>query len=181
MLVKQGCRVEGFDLSPAMVEVAKGRIRTENIAEHFTVKTMGVEYMDNLPHSTFDTVVATLVFSELSDDERRFALKHSHRVIKSNGRLIIADEVVPRKKLYRLIHSLLRLPLVVATFLISRRLTRPIAHLTEEVNSAGFDIEMEQRSQAEAFAMVIGRKKNSEMPSMVTKDKKGNSSVRRED
>jgi demethylmenaquinone methyltransferase/2-methoxy-6-polyprenyl-1,4-benzoquinol methylase len=133
--------------------------------------------MDTLSNDQFDTVVATLVFSELSDDQRRFALKHTQRILRAGGRLIIADEVVPHKKVYRLIHSLLRLPLVAATFLVSRRLTRPVAHLAEEMNSAGFDIEIEQRSQAEAFAMVIGRKKNCETHSMEAKDKNSNSSA----
>lgn len=177
MLVKQSCRVEGFDLSPGMVEAAKERIETENLAKHFTLREMGVENMDNLPGDKFDAVVATLVFSELSDDERRFALKHAQRVLRSGARLIIADEVVPRKKVYRLIHFLARIPLVAITFLVSRRLTRPIAHLAEEMKSAGFDIDMEQRSQAEAFTLVIGRKKNSEARLMETKDKSSNSSV----
>ena len=43
---------------------------------------------------SFDLVMSTLVFSELSRDERLYALRHAHRVLRPGGCLAIADEVI---------------------------------------------------------------------------------------
>lgn len=97
MLVHKGAVVEGFDLSPTMIRMAQERITEHKLQEHFSVRLMGVEGMDTLPSSMYDAVCSTLVLSELTYDERRYALKHSTQVLKPTGRLVIADEVVPRK------------------------------------------------------------------------------------
>jgi demethylmenaquinone methyltransferase/2-methoxy-6-polyprenyl-1,4-benzoquinol methylase len=158
MLVKRGCAVEGFDLSPSMVKAARERIETEILKDKFTVNEMGIEGMDSLPDAKFDAVVSTLVFSELSDDERRFALKHAARVLKRGGQIIVADEVVPRTAWRRIIQSVVRLPLVALTYLVSRTSTRPIADLVAEMTEAGFAIKKEVRSHGDAFAIVVGFK-----------------------
>ena len=157
MLLERGCTVEGFDLSPSMVEAAKTRIETQKLEDRFTVMEMGVEGMDDMPEDHFDAVVSTLVFSELSDDERRFALHHANRVLKPGGCIVIADEVVPKTTIRHIIHSVVRLPMVAVTYLVTNRSTRPIDNLTEEITNAGFRIEIEDRSHGEAFAIVVGK------------------------
>ena len=160
MLIERDCIVEGFDLSPSMVEVAKERIAAENLENRFKVVEMGVDGMDELPKDHFDAVVSTLVFSELSDDERRFALKHAARALKSDGLIVIADEVVPKTAVRRVIHSIISLPMVAVTFLAANQSTRPIGDLTGEIRSAGFRIEKEERSHGDAFAMIVASKKD---------------------
>ncbi len=159
MLIERDCIVEGFDLSPSMIEVAKERIAAENLENRFKVVEMGVDGMDGLPMNHFDAVVSTLVFSELSDDERHFALKHAARVLKSDGLIVIADEVVPKTVFRRVIHSIIRLPMVSVTYLAANQSTRPIAELTVEITSAGFRIEKQKRSHGDAFAMIVASKK----------------------
>jgi len=159
MLVERHCIVEGFDLSPSMVESAKERIEMDNLKDRFRVVEMGVDGMDGLPKNHFDAVVSTLVFSELSDDERRFALKHAARVLKSGGLIVIADEVVPKTAVRRVIHSIIRLPLVAVTYFATKHSTRPIADLTGAIRGAGFRIEKEERSHGDSFAMVVATKK----------------------
>jgi demethylmenaquinone methyltransferase/2-methoxy-6-polyprenyl-1,4-benzoquinol methylase len=123
---------------------------------------MGVDGMDGLTDANFDFVVSTLVFSELNDDERRFALKHAARVLRPGGRLIIADEVVPKSALRRLVHHIARLPLFAATYLVSGKSTHPINDLAREINAAGFIVEKESRSRGDSFAIVVGFKKEEE-------------------
>jgi len=94
----RGAMVDGFDLNPAMVAIARERIEVEKLSSRLNLWEMGVEGMDGLKNQRFEAVVSTLVFSELSADERRFALKNAYRVLKPCGRIIIADEVVPRTK-----------------------------------------------------------------------------------
>jgi len=155
MLVARGARVEGFDLSPSMLSVARERIEAEGLADRLSVREMGVEGMDALTEATYDAVVSTLVLSELSEDERRFALKHGARVLRPGGRLVVADEVVPRSPGRRLVHRLLRAPLLAATYLISRSATTPIPDLAAEVAASGLVVEKEVRSHGGAFALLV--------------------------
>lgn len=155
MLIARGATVTGFDVSPAMVGMARDRIRAEDLKDKLTIKQMGVDGMDGLPTSAFDAVVSTLVFSELSDDERRFALKQSERVLKPGGVLVIADEVVPRTAVRKVLQALARIPMLTATYLVSRTSTHPIADLPSELKAAGFTVQKEIRSQGDTFALVV--------------------------
>jgi demethylmenaquinone methyltransferase/2-methoxy-6-polyprenyl-1,4-benzoquinol methylase len=156
MMVERGSTVDAFDTSPAMIEVVRERIAGKGLGDRLTVRQMGVDGMDGLPSSQYDAVVSTLVFSELTEDERRYALKHSARLLKPGGLFVIADEVVPRTAVGKILHSVVRIPMLVATYLVSRASTRPIADLSGELAEAGFRIEKETRSQGDAFALVKG-------------------------
>ena len=159
LMIERGCRVKGFDLSPSMVEEAEKRVERDDLEGNFSVWQMGVEGMDDLWVEDFDAVVSTLVFSELNDDERRFALTHAARLLRTGGLIVISDEVVPRKAIGRLLHRFLRLPLNALTYLISGQSTRPIAQFAREITDSGFVLERESRSHGDSFAIVVGRKK----------------------
>lgn len=156
MCIARGSTVEGFDASPAMVEVARQRIEEEGLSDKMTVKQMGVEGMDSLLDATYDAVVSTLVFSELSDDERRYALKNVRRVLKPGGICVIADEVRPRTSGKKALYSIVRGPALVASYLVSKAITRPIEDLAGEMKAAGFSVIKEVRSHGDAFALVVG-------------------------
>jgi SAM-dependent methyltransferase len=159
MLIGRGCIVEAFDLSPRMVATASERLRDEKRQGKFAVRTMGVDGMDVLPEQTYDALVSMLVFSELSRDERRFALRHAARGLKPGGRLVIADEVRPRTAGWRALHALVRLPLSAAAYLITGFSTHPVEDLAGEISSAGLCIEKEVRTRNDSFALIVARRK----------------------
>lgn len=158
MLVAGGASVNGFDLNPGMVAATRERIEAGNLGDRLTVRRMGVDGMDSLPDRSYDAVVSTLVFSELTGDERRFALGHAFRTLRPGGRLVIADEVLPRSGGGRFLHAISRAPVLAATYLISRKSTRPLADLPGEAAAAGFVVEKEIRSRGDAFALLTARK-----------------------
>ncbi|UCF32764.1 MAG: class I SAM-dependent methyltransferase [Phycisphaerales bacterium] len=158
LLVSSGCTVDAFDLSPSMVTAARERIAAEGLEGRLTVHQMGVEAMDTLPGGLYDAVVSTLVFSELAHSERRFALRYAHELLRPDGCLVIADEVVPRSLGRRVLQALFRLPMVAATYLITRSSTHPLRNLAGEVSEAGFVVQKEQRSHGDTFAIVIARR-----------------------
>ncbi len=158
MLVARGCTVVGFDGDGGMVRAARARIAAEGLEDRFAVSRMGVDGMDGLPDAAFDGVTSTLVFSELSGDERRFALRHCARVLRPGGLLILADEVVPRTGVARAAHGLVRAPALAATYLVTGAVTRPVDDLAGEVAGAGLGVLEERRSHGDAFAVVIGRR-----------------------
>ena len=156
MLLTRGATITAFDVNPAMVAVARERVKSKELKNKLTIREMGIEGMDNLPSVSYDAVVSTLVFSELTDDERHFALMHSKRVLKPGGVLVIADEVVPDKAIRKLLQFIVRLPMLVLTYLVSRSSTHPLGHLPGDLINAGFRVKKEIRSKGGTFAMVVG-------------------------
>lgn len=155
MLVARGCTVKGFDASRGMVEQARARIAAAGLEDRFTVRRMGVDGMDDLPDCSHDAAVSTLVFSELSDDERGYALRHAARILRPGGLLVVAAEVVPRTAVRRLVYGGARAAAQVATYLASGASTRPVADLTGEVTRAGFAVDQEERSHGDALALLV--------------------------
>lgn len=162
MMCARGASVEGFDLSPSMVEVARRRIAAEGLDPQMTVRQMGVDGMDELPGARYDVVVATLVLSELSDDERRFALRNAARVLRPGGRLVVADEARPRSPGRRALHAAVRAPMVAATYLVSRSSTHPLCDLAAEVDAVGLSVQREERSHGDAFLVLVAEKPEEE-------------------
>jgi ubiquinone/menaquinone biosynthesis C-methylase UbiE len=158
LLCARGVTVEGIDRSPSMVEVARGRIEAEHLDGRLSVRETGIDGMDGLADKAFGAVVSTLVFSELTEDERHFTLAQARRALEPGGLLVIADEVVPRSSWRRLVHALMRAPLVAATYLVSRTTTHPIRDLRGELIAAGFAIDREERSHGDAFAMLVAHR-----------------------
>ena len=157
MLVERGCVVEGFDASRVMVKEARERIEREGLGERFSVRRSGVEGMADLPEHEYGGVAATLVLSELSDDERRFALRQAARVLRPGGRIVVADEVTPRTATGRLLHGMVRAPALAVTYMATGTTTRPLADLPGDLVEAGLEVVSEVRSHGDAFALVVAR------------------------
>jgi ubiquinone/menaquinone biosynthesis C-methylase UbiE len=162
LICARGATVEAFDRSPSMLDVAARRIEEEELDGRLTLREMGVEGMDGLDEQSYGAVASTLVLSELTDDERRYTLKHAFRVLQPGGLLAIADEVLPRSRAGRLLHAFTRVPMLAVTYLVSGASTRPIPDLQGDVLDAGFTIEREQRSHGDAFAVLVARRPDKE-------------------
>jgi len=158
MMAERGGRVLGFDVSGPMLEVAKKKVAQRGLDARIELREMGVSRMDSLDYESFDLVASTLVFSELSPDEQDYALKHSYRVLKPGGRLAIADEARPDSIPGRMIHALIRLPLVVVTFILTQTATRAVTDLAQRVSKAGFVLEGVERSGLGSFMHLIAKK-----------------------
>jgi len=90
--------------------------------------------------ASFDCVVSTLVFSELSEDEIEYTLAECQRVLRPGGQLMIADEVMPGSTPGKIGTFLLRLPFVILAFLLTHSTTRRVVRLETRISDAGFRI-----------------------------------------
>jgi demethylmenaquinone methyltransferase/2-methoxy-6-polyprenyl-1,4-benzoquinol methylase len=124
MMAAQGANVTGIDASPAMLAEAEKRVAAEGLEERVSLKYMDAALVgERFAAASFDVIVSTLVFSELPPDEQRFALEACATLLAPGGRILIADEVLPPRPLARLLFYLIRAPLVLLTWLLTRTTT----------------------------------------------------------
>ncbi|NIA06754.1 MAG: methyltransferase domain-containing protein [Actinobacteria bacterium] len=158
LAAKKGATVWGFDVSEDMLHVAREKIERAGLSEKIELHEMGVSGMDRLSDQSFELVLSTLVFSELSGDEQTYALTHAHRVLKENGYLAIAGEIRPESGGKRIFYNLLRIPLLIVTFALTQTTTKPVGDLPTLVSQAGFRNNKVVRSSLGSFIYLVAQK-----------------------
>ncbi len=153
----RGAYVTGIDIDAGMLEVARAKpVPTKGRVEWMQVGIAEIE--DHFGPATFDAVVSCLMFSELSADERAYALRAALRVLVPGGDVVIADETVPRSTLRRTLHRLRRAPRHALTYLLTQTSTRPVRELGGALSAAGFVDVDEARIWSDAFVIATGQK-----------------------
>jgi demethylmenaquinone methyltransferase/2-methoxy-6-polyprenyl-1,4-benzoquinol methylase len=141
LLARKGCQVTGIDIAPKMLSQAAQRMREEGLGDRVALRELGAVDVDTaFAGASFDAVVSTLVFSELSSDEIDYALDACHRLLRPPGRLLVADEVLPASAIGRLATFLFRLPFALLAFVLTQNTTHRVAGLGERIERAGFRI-----------------------------------------
>ena len=141
LLARSGCQVTGIDVSPQMLRQAAHRVQEAGVADRVSLREVGAAELDTaFPAASFDAVVSTLVFSELSPDEMVYTLSECRRILKREGLLLVADEILPDSFLGRVAAFLLRLPFVVLAYLLTQNTTRQVSGLRQRIEGAGFRV-----------------------------------------
>lgn len=120
MMARTGATVLGIDTSESMLETARDRVHRAGLENRVEVRRLSVMEIDSLPQGSFDFVVATLVLSELTEQEVEFVLREARRLLSPHGQLLVGDEVAPRGRLARILFRLFRFPLELLTYLITQ-------------------------------------------------------------
>jgi ubiquinone/menaquinone biosynthesis C-methylase UbiE len=158
---KNGAYVTGIDASRKMLGIAEKKVEEARLTGNIELKNIGVVEIDrHIPDCYFDKVVGTLVFSELYEDEQRFALKEFFRILKPTGKIIIADEVKPRSLGKRILYYLIRIPLVAITYLFAQTTTRPLKDIEQKIYDAHFRIEYTSRYFLDSLELIIASKED---------------------
>ena len=161
--------VTGLDISEGMLEVARERVRKNRLENEVDLRHADIVEMDTqLNENSFDCITSTLLISELYSEERQWALREFYRVLKSDGILIIAGEVKPKKPLKRAIYTTLRMPLALVTYAISQTGTKAVSDLNTDLRKAGFEIIEEKKSFLESFVTITAKKLKTRPPKMET-------------
>ncbi len=141
LLAREGTQVVGIDISPSMLHIAARRLDEEKLVGEVVLRELGVAELDvAFPDGSFDAVVATLLFSELSDDEIEYTLAECRRILRPGGQLFVGDEVLPDSASGSLGTFLFRLPFALVAFVLTQSTTHRIAGLAERIEEAGFRI-----------------------------------------
>ncbi|MFX0094616.1 MAG: HgcAB-like fusion protein [Candidatus Hodarchaeota archaeon] len=165
LLAERGIHVVGIDHSPKMLAQAQKKIdmkREESekgakIASRIELQHKAAVELDEFPANSFDVITSTLVFSELHDSEQRYVLAHAFRILKPDGALILADEVIPPKKLKKLAHTLIAAPLNFITFLLTQTSTKPVHNLDKKILDSGFEIQKTEQYQMDSFELIYAK------------------------
>ena len=139
MMAARGADITAIDAAPAMLAEAEKKVAAKGLADHVTFKYMDAALIgDRFPSATFDLIVSTLVFSELPPDEQIFVLEACKNLLAPAGRLLLADEVIPASRLSRLLFYLVRLPLTLLTWLLTRTTTTALRNFDALLARTGF-------------------------------------------
>jgi demethylmenaquinone methyltransferase/2-methoxy-6-polyprenyl-1,4-benzoquinol methylase len=155
----KGASVCGIDINPQMLEMAKERVNAADLSHLVEFREMGVAELESEAPENYDVVMSGLCFSELSADEVRYALKQARRVLKTGGMLLLADEATPNGIVKRILSGLLRLPLVIITYIVTQTSTRSVKNLPVQIAEAGFKIREVGLSLLDTFVEIKAVKK----------------------
>jgi ubiquinone/menaquinone biosynthesis C-methylase UbiE len=155
---QRGAKVKGIDINAQMLEIAAQRVKDAGLTESVELAEMGVAELDAEEAQHYEAVTSGLCLSELSEDEIRYALEQVARILRPGGLLLIADEIKPRGSVHRLIHSLIRAPLVVLTYVVTQQTTHPASNLSEKLKAAGFAITSVHLNRLGSFGEFVVKK-----------------------
>jgi demethylmenaquinone methyltransferase/2-methoxy-6-polyprenyl-1,4-benzoquinol methylase len=152
LMTGRGAHVTGIDTSETMLAVAR---KTAPAAELHHLTAIDIDRFDE---GSFDRIVTTLVLSELSEDEIGCVLRASLRLLKPEGKLIVADEVRPAAWWQRLVSYLVRWPLAALTFLLTQNTTHALRGLEARLEKAGYRIVSRKQYLMGTLALIVVEK-----------------------
>jgi demethylmenaquinone methyltransferase/2-methoxy-6-polyprenyl-1,4-benzoquinol methylase len=159
MMAKKGAAVRGIDMSEQMLSIARESIKAMGLGNSINLTETSIAGLKKyFKDESLDKVVSTLVFSELSNDERLYVLEESKRILRKNGLLIIADETRPRSIFSRMIYALVRIPVAILTFIFTQAIFHSVKDLEKSIRNAGFRIISNQKQFLGAFETIIAQK-----------------------
>jgi len=122
---RQGASVVGIDRSRPMLALAREKAARAGVQVDFRVGQAPI-----LPVSgeLFDVATATFALSELSRDEALLTVRAMAEAVRPGGRVIIADEALPRHPLLWLFGELQRLLFGVIAFAVLQELAPTHRH-----------------------------------------------------
>jgi len=135
MCIEQGAEVTGVDANSGMLEVAK---RNSPSANYLNVSLSNLD--EHFSDESFDIILSTLAFSELTRAERVHVMKEIKRILKNDGKVLIGDEIIPDKFLAKCFYYAFRLPMRLLTWIMTQTTTNAIPSFDEEVREAGLKI-----------------------------------------
>ena len=135
MCIERGAHVTGVDANSGMLAVAK---RNSPTANYLNISLSNLD--EHLEDESFDIILSTLAFSELTRAERVHVMKQIKRILKNDGKVLIGDEIIPENFLAKCFYYAFRLPMRLLTWIMTQTTTNAIPNFDEEVREAGMKI-----------------------------------------
>jgi len=142
-MAKAGAKVSAIDISPGMLAEAAKRIENDDVEGRIDLQRMDAVMIDELfnPQS-FDLIVSSLALSEMTERGRRHILRAARNLLTPDGKLAVLDEAKPASMRDRLLFTIVRAPLRLLTWLLTRTATQPLVNFEGVLSNSGFDCEV---------------------------------------
>lgn len=158
LCASRGAQVVGVDISPTMLEEATRRLAAQGLTDQVRlVEGDAAHLVSLLPGQQFDLIVFSLVLSEMGDAQARRALAAARSLLAPGGRLVVVDEVIPDPLWARVLYALVRIPLGLLTWLLTRGSTYPLQGLAGTLREEGWEAVREDRFLAGTLTLVLAR------------------------
>ncbi len=135
MCIERGAQVTGVDANSGMLAVAK---KNSPSAKYLNISLSNLD--DHLEDESFDIILSTLAFSELTRAERLHVLKEIKRILKKGGKILIGDEIIPENFFAKCFYYAFRLPMRLLTWIMTQNTTNAISNFEDDVQQAGLEI-----------------------------------------
>lgn len=156
---RKGVIVTGIDFSEKMLDVAKKNIEENGMTGKITIKKMPLINLDKeFEDNSFDNISAMLSFSELYEKEQDFCFEQIHRTLKEDGKFLLVDEVKPKSIWKKILYFIVRIPLVLITFLRSHLTTKPLMDIETRLANNKFKIIEEKAFLLDSLKIFIIKK-----------------------
>jgi len=149
----RGAHVVGIDVSEIMLDASR-----KNAPEAEFIHMTATE-IDRLGEGRFDRIIATLSFSELTEDELDLVLCTIPNLLKKGGKLVVADEVPPSAWWKRFLARLIRWPLAVLTFLLTQNTTNVLQKFEERLEQTRLRIVYRKDFLFDTLTLIVAEKK----------------------
>ena len=131
----RGHDVVAIDTDPRMVATTAARIAAAGLESRAKAEHLDARDLPPRMAGAFDVVVAVLVLSEAPSAERARLITEMCGALRPGGRLLLADEVEPRRRVARALYRAVRGPLAAATWLLTTASTSPV-HIDDDLEDA---------------------------------------------
>lgn len=153
LMTERGANVLGIDISSDMLATA-----SKNAPEAKFIHMTAVE-IEQLGSERFDRIVATLSFSEFSENELDLVLRASAILLRTGGKLVVSDEVPPACWWKRVLARFIRWPLATITFLFTQNTTHVLKGFEDRLERSGFRILYRKQYLFGTLALIVSEKR----------------------
>ena len=144
---EKGAHITAIDRAPAMLALAEDHLSETDLGDRVSLKLMDASLIgDQFDPESLDLVISSLAFSEMTAHSRSFVLAEIRGLLKPGGKIVIIDETIPEGLLKRVAYGLLRFPLRLFTWLLTRATTHPLKAFPDELVRSGFSSECVESS-----------------------------------
>ncbi len=155
----KGSSVVGIDINTGMLEIAEKKSERACLKGRIEFMEIGVaEMKSRFEERSMDACVACLAFSELSDNEQRYAISSAYSILKPGGYIIVADVVAPRSAKARLFRAMIQAPVRLLAYVLTQASTRPLQNIASMLEQANFVVIESKRTWGDSFIIINARK-----------------------